>query len=262
MLLVNRWILIIALLLAAGMVLGFGVWKYSTVAASPEMTPEQIKLAAENFLFISLIGATVLLVFMAFLLGRSRRIGRELDKIVQLIRRGEYTPGSIFDRLGLLGDKLKQVFYQLEQLNEGKTRKISSLASTISFLLNNIRFPLLILDVTGTIEGRSRAFLTERDNGEEEISGRNVEDILKNINFQEIVTNLKESRQKMEVEADKTTVTFIPVFDRTYELSNVILVQTESEIYFEGGRSIIEKQGNISRLTTFIRRQINRRRHV
>ena len=148
---IRRTLILLLLLLCCGAVLFFGIRDYLMIAGSASLPPEELKIRSETVLFLSIAFSVGILLLFGLILLRSRNISRELDKIFEMTRYGNFSFEESLRRIGPLGDKVRQLNQRLTELNEMKSLRISSLAAINAFLLNNTRLALLVTDITGKI---------------------------------------------------------------------------------------------------------------
>ena len=144
---IRRTIIFLLLLLCCGAVLFFGIRDYLMIAGSASLSQEELKIRSETVLFLSIVLSVVILLVFGLILLRSRNISRELDKITEMTRYGNFSFEESLRRIGPLGDKIRQLNQRLIELNQMKTLRISSLAAINSFRFSSSDFAT-VLDTT------------------------------------------------------------------------------------------------------------------
>ncbi len=254
MILVRKRMVIMVILLAGTFILFLGIRGYLLIKDFSFLTKEEVKFNSENILYISIIGTAAILVLLLVILLKSRNVSRELDKIIELTRVGNFSPAESLKKIGKLGEKIRLLYFQLSELNARKSLKISSMSGINTFLLNNIDLPVVITDVTGKIGEVSRRYLKKYKAEKIDIIGKNIADVVSEIDFQDIVAGMEREHTLIEVDEVKEQVSFYPVFNRNNELSNIVCIRGKESIYSDIARKTEEKTGTFSKVTGFMKK--------
>ena len=112
-----------------------------------------IKYYSEHFVYLTILFTLFLFILLLTTALRSRKIFRELDKIANIQQRGGNHANltQYLARMGKLGEKINTLFFQLNELNEMKSLKISSQGNLNNFLVENICLKLLVMNPMGRI---------------------------------------------------------------------------------------------------------------
>jgi transcriptional regulator with PAS, ATPase and Fis domain len=219
--------------LVACSLLGMGIYGYSLVSHSSAYSNEEATLFAEKILFLSIVLTTGYLAFTTGILVKSIRIDKEMDKIIQLNKYQDFSPKKSMEKLGALGEKITTLYNQLNELNEYKTRKIRALSSLNTFLVNNIDMPLLITDVKGSVIQATEQLEKFIDIKKSEIIGKDIEQTIKELSFENIVFELSKLHSALEKNTSKHTLTCYPIHNNRNQIVYIILVFEKKAIYQE-----------------------------
>jgi signal transduction histidine kinase len=204
-----------------------------------QLSALQLKFRAENVVFISIISIVAVLVIFFVMHRRSVHIIKELDKVTELIRHGRYSAGDYLKRLGRIGDKIDDLMFELNHLNDMKSLKISSLTAIIQFLVENIHLRLIICDIQGNVLHCSARLLVDMGVERSFFINKKVGSLVEKIEYEEILRKLGQSRSPVLREnlkiitADKSltsSVEFYPVFNVKNELSNVMFIAENKSV--------------------------------
>ena len=256
---IRRVLFIFLLLLSCGAVLFFGIRDYLVLAGSAPLAQGELKIRSETVLYLAIVFTVVILLAFSLVLLRSHNISRELDKISEMTRYGNFSIEGSLGRIGPLGEKIRQLNQRLTELNEMKSLRISSLASINSFLLNNSRLALLITDITGKISSISARYLEKLKIESGEVVGKHITEVLPELDFQASVAALEKGHAELELDDLKDTPTLYPVFNSRNELSNIICVLGHEEIVTKVSKYGEERVKPVSRVTRLVRRYLRTR---
>ena len=139
------------------------ICSYYFISHVDTFSTAQRKFIAENMIFIGIIFVLIVTVLFCYVYIGSLHVFNELDKLKETVRYGNYDRVVFEKRLGRLGLEINDLFVHLNSISGKKTEKISAISCLNSFLLENIRLKMLVIDVRGMILSVSSAFLTEYD---------------------------------------------------------------------------------------------------
>jgi signal transduction histidine kinase len=256
---IRRILFIFLLLLSCAGVLFFGVRDYLLIARSVSLSLEELKIRGETVLYLSIVFAVAILLAFSLVLLRSRNIFRELDKISDMTRYGNFSIEGSLGRIGPLGEKILQLNQRLTELNAMKSLRISSLASINAFLLNNSRLALLVTDITGKITNASARCLEKLKKETGEVVGRYVTEVLPELDYQSAIGKIEKQHGELELSDLKESPTLYPVFNSKNELSNIICILGKEEIVTKISKHAEERLKPSSRVTKLVRRYLRGR---
>jgi len=262
MLVVKRTALVLIMIVSIGVVGAIGVRGYRIVGDAQGYGPEASKLQSEIFVYLAIVFSIVLLLAYGVVLLRSRNLYRELDRLIELTRFGNISMDDTLKKIGKLGDKIRLVYSQLNELNRKRSLKISVLSRINEFLLGNIDLSCLVLDATGRITEASRRFLETRGVQKADVVGQSSGAVLEDISFGDIVQELEKERRMVELDT-REPAGFLPIFNRLGELSQVICVLGKEKLYVRPVSDKPERVGGTGRMSGFLRnigRQWERRK--
>ncbi len=251
---IRRILFIFLLLLSCAGVLFFGIRDYLLIARSISLSQGELKIRGETVLYLSIVFSAAIVLLFSFVLLRSRNISRELDKISDMTRYGNFTIQGSLGRLGPLGEKILQLNQRLIDLNEMKSLRISSLASINAFLLNNSRLALLVSDITGKITNVSARCRERLKKETGEVVGRHITEVLPELDYQSVIGRIEKQHGELELGELKETPTLYPVFNSKNELSNIICVLGKEEIVTKISKYAEERSKQASRVTKLVRK--------
>jgi PAS domain-containing protein len=251
---IRRILFILLLLLSCAGVLFFGIRDYRLIAGSAALPQRELKIRGETVLYLSIVFSIVILLSFSLVLLRSANISRELDKISDMTRYGNFSIEESLGRIGPLGYKILQLNQRLTELNAMKSLRISSLVSINSFLLNNSRLALLITDITGKITSASSRCLEKLKKETTEVVGRHITEVLPELDFQSSIATIEKQPGELELRDLKESRTLYPVFNSRNELSNIICVLGKEEIVTKISRRAEERSKPATRVTKLVRR--------
>jgi PAS domain-containing protein len=256
---IRRILFILLLLMSCAGVLFFGIRDYLLITGSASLSQEELKIHGETVLYLAIVFTVAILLAFSIVLLRSRNISRELDKISDMTRYGNFSIQGSLGRIGPLGDKILQLNQRLTELNEMKSLRISSLASINAFLLNNSRLALLVTDITGKITSASTRCLEKLRKGTGEVVGRHIGEVLPELDFQSSIARIEKQPGELELSELKESPTLYPIFNSRNELSNVICVLGKEEIVTKISKLAEELSTPTSRVMKLVGRYLRGR---
>jgi PAS domain-containing protein len=261
--LIRRFLLLLLLAAAGAVAVYLGIRGYLLLRDATGLDPQELRSRGESFLYLAVVFATFIGIFVLSILLRSRNITRELDKVVDIARHGSFSFGESLKRLGPLGPRIQSLNARLTDLNEKRSLRISSMAAINAFLLNNIRLQVLITDITGKLTGVSPRAAEKLGIERLELVGRFINDVLEEVDFQAVVSRLEKERVELTTGDDRNPIAYYPVMNRNNELSNVICVVGKEEVLSPvASRGEERSRGNaagVSRVASFVRKALRRR---
>ena len=256
---IRRILFVLLLLLSCLAVLFFGIRDYLLIEGSPALSQGELKIRGETVLYLSIVFSAAILLSFSLVLLRSRNIFRELDKISEMTRYGNFSIAGSLGRIGPLGGKILQLNQRLIELNEMKSLRISSLMSINAFLLNNSRLALLVTDITGKISRASTRCLEKLKKEAPEVVGRHLTEILPDLDFQSSIATLEKQPGELELRELKESPTLYPIYNSRNELSNIICVLGKEEIVKKIVRRAEDRSRPASQVANLVRGYFSRR---
>ncbi len=194
--------------------------------------PIMIKYYSEVVILFMLIFLLISMTSYFLMISKSLKISKELDKIIDITKYGNYDIEKSLVRLSYFGEKIKDLHHNLNILNEQKSLKISSLSNILSFFLNSTELNILITDIEGFITNISLSFTKNFEIDISKILYSSINSI-KSINFVEAILSLDRDKEKIVIEKIdieigkknyKVNIILIPIFNIKKELSNILFV--------------------------------------
>lgn len=231
MILINRNLLIILALIVTAVSIGAGVFGYQEILGSEGLQGDILRFQAEKFLFYFIVTAVILSSGFIILLLRVRHVDRQLDKLIEMSRYSDIYPAKHFAGLGPLGERLKLIYRQINNLNIRKTMKISALANLNEFLINNISLPIVVTDVTGVILYSNSTFADKFSTTRGEIKSSRVDLLFSELNIPVLMLELSRQHIPVEKESNKIKITCYPVHNVSAEMNYVVFVTDKKAAY-------------------------------
>ena len=190
-----------------------------------------IKYQVENFIFASVLLVLIVYLFLVNFIKTSTNVLKKMDKMIELSDYGKHDIGAHLKEIGPLGDKVKYLLFYLNQMNDMKSLKISSLANMNEFLVQKTDETLFLLDYKGEITDCSDKLTKKLDVKKENFTGKMADEIFDNITADEVFRELERSRTCVTKEGVKmktghpgkpVKVIFYPVFNAENTISHII----------------------------------------
>ena len=190
MILINKKLLMILAIVVITASLGAGIFGYFKIIGSEGLSGEELRYQAEIFLFYFFVTAIVLITGFASLLIRVRNVDNKLDSLIEMSRYSDIYPAKHFVGLGPLGNRLRLLYRNINNLNIRKTMKISALANLNEFMMNNIKLPMLVTDVTGSILYSSSSFSEKINSTKGDLKFTKIDSIFPELNIPVLMLEL------------------------------------------------------------------------
>ncbi len=237
MILINKKLLLLFALIVTGFTLGGGLFGYNTIISSKTFTGAAIKFQAERFLFYSFLATTLLITGYAIILFYSRHVDRQLDKLIEMSRYSDIYPEKHFIGFGPLGERLKLLFKNINNLNIRKTLKISALANLNEFLMKNINLPVIVTDITGMVLYTSAGFLEKFKYNKGDLKSKKIDSVFPELIIPTLILELIRHHVPVEEESDHTIITCYPIHNVSAEVNYIVFVPNKKAVYTESHKS-------------------------
>ncbi len=231
MILINKKLLMILAIVVITASLGAGIFGYYKIIGSEGLSGEELRYQAEIFLFYFFVTAIVLIIGFASLLIRVRNVDNKLDRLIEMSRYSDIYPAKHFVGLGPLGDRLRLLYRNINNLNIRKTMKISALANLNEFMMNNIKLPMLVTDVTGSILYSSSSFSEKINSTKGDLKFTKIDSIFPELNIPVLMLELSRQHVPVEKESNRTKITCYPVHNVSAEMNYVVFVTDKKATY-------------------------------
>ncbi len=231
MILINRKLLIILTIFILSASIGAGFFGYYRILGLEGDSQEEIRFQAENFLFYFIVTTFVLATGFAVLLLRARHVDRKLDRLIDMSRFSDIYPSKHFVGLGPLGERLKLLYHNINNLNIRKTMKISALANLTEFLMNNISLPMIVTDTAGSILYSSSVFTDKYNYSRGDIKLNKIDTLFPEINIPALMLELYRQHIPVEKENNRTKITCYPVHNVSADMNYVVFVPDKKAAY-------------------------------
>ncbi len=260
MILINKRLLIILAVVVIAASLSAGLFGYQKILGSEGLAGEAIRFQAESFLFYFFVTAIILIIGFAVLLIRVRNVDRQLDRLIEMSRYSDIYPARHFVGLGPLGDRLRLLYRNINNLNIRKTMKISALANLNEFMMNNINLPMLITDVTGNILYSSTVFSDKYNSTKSDLKSSKIDSVFTELNIPVLMLELSRQHIPVEKESNRIRITCYPVHNVSAEMNYVVFVPDKKATYINSQKSGTEAPGKVSTVAGRFGRILSKRK--
>ncbi len=258
MILLPRRIWIVLVIVFAAAVVGIGVFAYTSMTGSVELDRTELENRAEEILFASLVAAAILVAVVAATAGRTLYVSRELDKLIELSRIGDFSPETSVRKLGRIGEQIAMLYFRLNALNEKKSLKISAMSHLMDFLTSNIGLPLFVTDVAGIIVYVSSKYTERFDVARSEVLHTSVSALLDEGSHEEVLMTMERQNTTMERTVNGKKTSLLPISNSAKQLSYIIWVFENADFAYDLGTKQ-EMQRGPTRASTMLRRMFRSR---
>ena len=228
MLLIRRVFLIFVLILVAGSLVFTAAFSYSMISNAGSFSAMDLKFRAEQVLFTLIILTVIIILLFLFMIFRSLRFDRELDR---LIRQNQLNPSATeagLQKLGKPGLKLSILYRQINDISRMRGNKISALNNVAEFLSQHTESDIFITDITGKIIHAGKGLLEKLELTRADAQGEKIETLLEDLNFQEIYTEIEKNNLSVETDCSGRHYRIYPVFDRKNIINYIAVVQVSA----------------------------------
>jgi hypothetical protein len=196
-----------------------------------QTTNLDVKYEMENFIYASIVLILIVFFFLLNFIRMSNNILKRLDKMIELSAYGKYDVGGHLNQMGRLGERVKYLVFHLDRLNNMKSLKISSLSRMNDFLIQNSGEAVFLMDRYGYVMDCSPKLAEDIGVEKPDIAGKNVNDILEGVHFEDLFSELEKRRKALDKEeitikaADKTKkckITFYPIINANEDVSHAM----------------------------------------
>ncbi|MBR6200440.1 MAG: PAS domain-containing protein [Spirochaetales bacterium] len=222
------------------------ICSYYFISNVDSFTIGQRKFVAENMIYIGVIVILITSALFGYVYIGSLSVFSELDKLKESVKHGNYDRIVFQKRLGRLGLEINDLFVHLNSISGKKTEKISAISCLNTFLLENIRLKMLVIDVQGMILSVSTAFLTEYTFDKSDILYHNIDELVQIESKNMIVRMSQEhnaithNEQTVSV-GDKTIhcdISFYPILNAKGNLCDILAVfDADKDIVFSNAKA-------------------------
>jgi transcriptional regulator with PAS, ATPase and Fis domain len=201
-------------------------------------TDLQLKYELENFIFATVVVVLLVSIFFVGFLRGSENVLKRMDRMIQLSEYGKHDISAHMEKLGAIGTKFNYLTYHLDDLNNKKSLKISSLSRIIDFLMDRSCEMLFLSDCQGKIIDYSKKLAQEFKLEEDNITGEDLNGFFVDTTFDKIFQDIAKRRSGFEKDKllvkigsieKQTKPSFIPIMNSENQISNVIIILGQSE---------------------------------
>lgn len=183
------------------------------------------KVLAERLLFFSLTASFLLILLLFHAWQTSRKLARELNKVVDLTKLSGSLPVVRLQKLGSLGDTLQSLFHAISEVSQLRAYRIQLMTNLAERLIWFIERPILVVEATGKIFMANEAFKKWFKEDLPTPAGRSIEDVLPDIEMKTVLFEAQKTHGPVEMEIGKETLTFYPLHDQNNQPAYFLAVQ-------------------------------------
>ncbi len=200
--------------------LGFGIYSYLTVLSLDQIPGDGIKKSAEDIFFWGITLFILILFSGAGIIHKSFRFEKSLDKLLLMSRTHGISTAEGLKKLGRLGNKLSEIYIELNSISERKSIKIASLNRLINIIFTFIEKKVIVLSVTGEMLFISEA-IEKKDKNSPSVKNRLITEVFPDFNISAEIDSLVSSRSMKKIESMNAYI--YPVFNFVNELDYMVL---------------------------------------
>ncbi len=225
-------IFVFLMLCAVGCVAGVGIYTYMLFMAAGS------KATAEIIFFISVCVVLVLSAGFLSAITYSKRKRRELNRITKMARVNGVIAAERFSKFGRFGIQLQSLFEDILRVSEMRSVRIAYLNNAVSVVCNHTPLPMLIVDITGTIQYVSNGYIKKISDEEKSIVGMHLLDVYSEINFEEVLSKIEKSGSEYTVKTEKLVFNFLPIFSKENLPAGVLVTIEKSSLLSQGSSAV------------------------
>ena len=204
--------------------LGFGIYTYVMIFSLESASGEYIKAAAEKVFFWGLTLFILILFSGARIIIKSFRFEKSLDKLLLMSRTHGVSTAEGLKKLGRLGNKLSEIYLEINSISERKSLKIASLNRLINIIFTFIEKKVIVLSVTGEMVFVSDS-IEKKEGNSVLLKSRMITDIFPDFSISAEIDSLVSSRTMKKI--DSMNAYIYPVFNPLNELDYMVLFLDE-----------------------------------
>ena len=197
---------------------------YLIISSVSSASEEEIKILSENIFFWGLIGTSFIFLAGLRIIIKSFAFDKSLDKLLNLSRTHGYSAYEGLTKLGKLGNKLSEIYFELDSLSERKSRKISSLNRLISLIFSFIQKKIIVISITGEILFTSESLIKGLDKNFN-IANARITDFFPDFNLSTEINEIVLNRTMKEIKSIHAQI--FPVFNNKNDLDFLVFFLDE-----------------------------------
>ncbi|PKL08386.1 MAG: hypothetical protein CVV51_09225 [Spirochaetae bacterium HGW-Spirochaetae-7] len=179
-----------------------------------------LKGGAESVLFFGLILAGLEAFGLFLLVVGSRRKGKELETLTDLVRHGGTIADSRLESFGFLGVQLRSILHELSDASERKSVRIASLTGLLRAVMDLVERPLLVIGLDGNIVAASKGVTGNEAFAEMKAGESKIGEFIHDVDLRAILGEADRAHAPVEREGH---MTFIPVFSVQGEITHFLI---------------------------------------
>ena len=200
------------------------------------------KQRAELVFFCLLVLAIILVVMYIIILLHSKNRTDELKHILELARSGGTVADSRFEKFGVIGGSIRDVFRSVEEVSAKRAQRIRFLNSAVSSLLSLSSEPLLLLDSAGDVMQASGVYLSKFTDGlnKDTIFGMSIEQLYAEVTIIPLRNEMVQKHGPVTVNAAKYQLHFIPLMSDSGEPDGFLVSVGKTNFFSSAANKVLD----------------------
>ncbi|MDX9800176.1 MAG: hypothetical protein RBT69_02425 [Spirochaetia bacterium] len=259
MILVRKTLIIVFIALSSAFLLFLSSYSYFAVAGSETHSPERLKYIAENIFFFGLIGSILVVLAGSGIIFKSYRLGKALDKLINMSRNTGHSPDAGLRKLGKIGTQIADILVEMNLIGEKRALRISSFHNLVKKIIKTSSMTAAVVSTSGEIVFCTENFAEKLELAVDEVSGHEISEFVKDREINEMIEAAVLSRKDVSMEDG----TIYPVVNRANETTWCLCVfnttskgvSLKSLKESNAVRNIVEGGGRIKTALNFLRKK-------
>lgn len=168
-------------------------YSYVIIVNALSYTPEKLKFIGENIFFIGIVCAIFFGFSGAYILHKSFKFNKALDKLVVMSRNTGYSPDIALRKLGKTGEQIADILTSLNEIGEARALKISALENLCRILLEKSNKLSAVISISGEILYSSEKLALKLETSQGELIGQQSDAFISSTDLEQAVSSKKET---------------------------------------------------------------------
>ncbi|MCK9169385.1 MAG: hypothetical protein M0P01_03145 [Treponema sp.] len=237
MLFVSGTVLTIFCVLAAAFAGTGGFISYRYLLAAGQ------KQQAELVFYCILVAIIFLVVLYIIILVRAGKRTGEFRHLIDIAREGGKVDDDRFMKFGTLGQGIKILFRETEDISSKRAQRIRYLNNAITALMSVSDEPVLLLDAGGAVIQASPAYFEKyaEPGHSSEVYGADIDKVHPEIDFLTQSQKMIKNHSAVNVAADKFSAQLLPVFTTNQTPDGYLVVFGRNSLFTIAANKVAEK---------------------
>lgn len=168
-------------------------YSYMIIVNALSFTPETLKFIGEKIFFIGIVCAIFFAFAGVWILHKSFKFNKALDKLVVMSRNTGYSPNTALRKLGKTGEQIADILTSLNEIGEARALKISALENLCRILLEKSDKLSAVISISGEILYSSEKFAVKLGVSPGELIGKQSDTVISSTDLEQAVSSKKET---------------------------------------------------------------------